>query len=800
MAFPRMLSVLVLLLALPALAQDAVNISLLAEIDQYNQYNDVWGYVAPGGSEYALLGVVNGTSIVNVTNPGTAYETGFIPGSFSIWRDMKTFGTFAYVTTEASDQGLQIIDLSDPENPVLAAEYHAGADSFQTAHNLYIEEGAGRAYLCGANGVPPGNPRTFILDLAADPTNPPVLGFYTDAYVHDLYVRDNVAYLAEINDWAFSVFDVSNAQSPVRLAGPVNYPCAKTHNLWLSGSGDVLATTDEIYGGFVWFWDVRDLGNITASSKYAVADPATIVHNVTMKDETAYIAYYTDGLHIVDVSDPVVPARVGFYDTSAGPNGEFESSWGVYPFLPSGRVLVSDRSRGLLVLEVDDDLGEVRGTVTDDQGSAVAGALVEVLGTGEQFVTGAVGRFALVVPAGSYTLRVTVEGFFTQTPAVSVISSQTTQRDLTMLRPPTADIVGRVVGLAVGSGPAPLVGARLTLVETGFSTTTDADGFYSLKSIPLGTYELEASFPGYGVAIQAISLTAAMEAPFELVRSLFFDDGRQDLGWSFADAQDDAVTGRWVRDIPVATRNGDVQPGFDASGQPDYCFLTGNALPEDLPSVADVDMGITTLTSPLIDMSQLNSPMISYARWFSNTKGQNPAQDLLFTQVSNDGGTTWTVLEIVFVSQTPWTRRDFRVTDFVTPSSQMRVRFVATDLQGSSLVEALIDDVEVYEDPRLAIAVPPIPRNLRLRAWPNPFNPATRLAFDLVEGVRVHVEVLDVRGRRIAVLVDEWMPAGEHSLPWLARDAHGRPLASGVYFVRLAVAGATRSLPLTLLK
>ena len=83
---------------------------------------------------------------------------------------------------------------------------------------------------------------------------------------------------------------------------------------------------------------------------------------------------------------------------------------------------------------------------------------------------------------------------------------------------------------------------------------------------------------------------------------------------------------------------------------------------------------------------------------------------------------------------------------------------------------------------------------------PNPFNPQTTIAFALPEAGRVRVDVYDVTGRRIATVADESYGVGEHRVTWAGLDQGGRPVASGVYFVRLAGPGFTLQQRALLLK
>ncbi|MCH8980762.1 hypothetical protein IH922_01945, partial [candidate division KSB1 bacterium] len=69
-------------------------------------------------------------------------------------------------------------------------------------------------------------------------------------------------------------------------------------------------------------------------------------HNAHIKGNHAYISHYESGLRIVDLSDPKNMNEVGFYDT--------RDLWGVFPFLPSGKILISDIEDGLYVVRFDD--------------------------------------------------------------------------------------------------------------------------------------------------------------------------------------------------------------------------------------------------------------------------------------------------------------------------------------------------------------------------------------------------------------------------------------------------------------
>ena len=68
---------------------------------------------------------------------------------------------------------------------------------------------------------------------------------------------------------------------------------------------------------------------------------------------------------------------------------------------------------------------------------------------------------------------------------------------------------------------------------------------------------------------------------------------------------------------------------------------------------------------------------------------------------------------------------------------------------------------------------------------PNPFNPRTRISFDLAVGGKVRLGIYDVRGHLVRNLVNESLQAGSHFLNWDGKDDGGRSVSSGVYLYRL---------------
>ncbi len=341
---------LLLALLLPALAPAAASaaaqgdgVTLLAKVDPGSNANDIWGYTAGDGREYALVGTAGGTAIYNCTVPTAPYLTGFINGPGSIWRDMKTYGNYAYVVTEGGG-GMQIVDLSNPENPTLVKTW--GANRFANAHNIAIDLGTGIIYVCGTNnGV-------VMFDAAANPTSPPHVTNYTSQYVHDLHVQNGYSHQAEIYRGEYRIMDISNLPSYSTKDRQLT-PGRFTHSAWANESDTLAITTDEVGGGRVALYDITNKSNIIYRGQWT-PDTSTIPHNAFIIGDKAYISWYTEGFICLDISDPTNPKKFGSFDTSPYSGGSgYHGAWGCYPFSPSGVVYISDIEEGFYILQVE---------------------------------------------------------------------------------------------------------------------------------------------------------------------------------------------------------------------------------------------------------------------------------------------------------------------------------------------------------------------------------------------------------------------------------------------------------------
>jgi len=799
---PVLLAALAALLAGPAAAGPTFNVIYHANLDQHPGYNDIWGYTAPDGREYALLGCTTGLAVVNVSNPSAPYETGFLPGATSTWRDIKTLGHYAYVTNESSG-GIAIVDLADPESPVAAGSY----TGISRAHNLYIDTATARLYTAGSNVSAGG---TRILSLA-NPLAPVEIGSWETAYFHDVIVQDDVLWGSAINNDILYVLDVSNPASiPAPLGTAQGYPSAFTHNAWPTGDGAYVMTTDELSSASCRMWDMATLPALQQTDSYK-PNASTIPHNTHIDGDFAYISFYTLGVKIVDVSDPYDLQEVGAYDTWPSDDGStYDGCWGVFPFFQTNPDLVvaSDISNGLFVLEFKGPLGSVAGEVrrAGEPSVKIAGATVEVLQTGVSVTSDAAGAYTLQDVAGSVDLEVSAFGYETAVVPTTITSSVTTPLDVELDLLPSGSLSGLV---SDASTSLPVLYAEIRIQATPLLDVTGPAGTYLHDAIPVGTWDVRVDAFGYDPTVTTIVVTAGsgLEIDFPLQPALVADSFQEPYpGWNVSGG---ATLGAWQRADPEPTTFGatTIQPGDDHSpGIGTFCWVTGPLAGTQIGS-HDVDNGETILLSPSFALAGADDPHVSYWRWYATGEGGNATRDFFTARVSPDGGGTWAVIENTDQSSSGWVLVDVPLRSLITPTNLTRFQFTARDTGAGSITEALIDDFMIYDGPHVLTTGAPVatpgPRRLELgRGFPNPFRAGDVVAaeFDLPAAGRVVADVHDVRGRRIATLVDARFEAGRHRLAWDGRDGAGRPGAAGVYFLRLRAGAEEQSRKILLLR
>jgi choice-of-anchor B domain-containing protein len=301
-----------------------------------------WGYTSPDGRRFALTGTSRGLSIDEVTVPSRVRHVGIIEGPESQWREVRTFSTYAYVTTEARGHGIDIVDLRNPDQPRKVRTWNTTVGS---AHSLWIDTDRQLLFANGANGRTGG---LRVLSLA-DPENPREVGAWTGYYVHDSYARGNVLFAAAINDGFLGLLDVAD---PGRISELTRFNTGGrfTHNAWPTDDGAYLFTTDERPDRPLEVWDMRDPRAPRKVAEYLGA-AGSIAHNVMVDGNRLLVSHYSEGVHLLDIRNPERPQVLGYYDTYTGTETGFVGAWGAYVFPGTNLIVVSDINTGLSVIE-----------------------------------------------------------------------------------------------------------------------------------------------------------------------------------------------------------------------------------------------------------------------------------------------------------------------------------------------------------------------------------------------------------------------------------------------------------------
>ncbi len=319
------------------------------------KYSACWGYTASNGREYAIIGCQPGTSFVDITDSSNIHEVGFVSGTSSEWREMKVYSHYAYIVSEASSSGVQIVDLQYlPDSVHFVKKFVAPGHS--STHS--ISQSGPYLYLNGANSSFVGSGGIAVLDLSVDPETPVLRGKWTSKYVHDCRVLNDTIWASNIYTGQTSIIDARNKStlSTVRTWNSYPQSTISTHNCAITSDRKYILTTNEMDNpvGKLFIYNISDLNNITYVRDWAPTNlTTTIVHNVEIYGNYAVIAHYTSGIRIVDISNPLLPVEVAWYDTYKRDNTtDYVGCWGVFMF-PSGKIIGSDTDSGLYVVKTN---------------------------------------------------------------------------------------------------------------------------------------------------------------------------------------------------------------------------------------------------------------------------------------------------------------------------------------------------------------------------------------------------------------------------------------------------------------
>ena len=340
--------------------------------------NDNWGWVDhESGKEYVLSGLDDGTAFIDISDPKNPIFLGKLPTATTVspWRDIKVYENHAFIVSEAPEHGLQVFDLTRlrliDEFKIFTSD--ARLTDFGNAHNIWINQESGYAYVFGSE-LYQGGPLFININ---NPKNPQVEGGYADdSYTHDAHIvtydgPDNQYKGREILFGSNSdggennkiiIVDITDKSNPIRINSITYTNGGYTHQGFLSEDHRYFFLGDELdelqYGAPTQtrIFDLNSLSNPTLHMNYFGGVNA-IDHNGYVKGDEFYLASYTAGLRVLDISQiqNKYVTEIGFFDTyPSNNNPKFNGVWSVYPFFESGVIAINDIDSGLFLVKASD--------------------------------------------------------------------------------------------------------------------------------------------------------------------------------------------------------------------------------------------------------------------------------------------------------------------------------------------------------------------------------------------------------------------------------------------------------------
>ena len=770
---------------LPIFSQAQLNMTLQDSITYSGGVNDIWGWVDPEGTEYALVGLQAGVAIVNV-DKDTIEEVARVASVSNTWRDIKTYDHYAYVSTEANI-GLLIIDLQYLPDSVKTYTWmdslptDNGLREFRRAHNLWIDE-FGILYIIGSNINSGG---VIMMDIKDDPLKPAFIAMAPSVYAHDCYTRDSIIYSAEIYAGNLSIYDAHDPQD-IKLIGSTKTPDEFTHNVWLSDDGQTAFTTDERANAYITSYDISDPENIKELDRFSEISKinmGNVPHNVLVWNDWVVASYYANGTIVLDGARPDNLIMVGNFDSFLGQEGGFPGVWGTYPFLPSGKIISSDRNSGLYVFEPNYVRAcYLEGMVIDSVTKEPLNHATVVIDTDESLLpeyTNLLGEFKTgkAIP-GQYEVSVTQPGYYDKTITLDFVNGEVLTPTIELVPIPVFPVGGKVLYAEGGDVPF----AKVTFMGPYgiYSIQCDENGNFMIPSVYAGDYDVEAAVWGHTYET-VVTMDQPRTLTFELVPG-YRDDFDTDLGWTITDT---VSSGAWGRGIPNKAYLYDTWLCSSDGDSPNdnglFAYTTGLSPSDDVLD-HEVSGGTTWLVSPPMDLTEAIEPKISFDYWLC----EYPAEEFvgLKAWVTN-GQDTILLDDLVNDSITgSWQTKSYTDLSFIPePLDQIRFLVSASDTTSEGndyILKAHIDNFKLQQS---GLATEDVyPSGTQFVVFPNPVT-GTSIYLKSKGATTLDittVNLFDLQGRRMSshkvdstsgiIRIDHQLDNGAYLLQWISKD------------------------------
>lgn len=325
-------------------------------------YGDVWA-----SGNYAYVGsdrTGGGISIFNIANPFSPQFLTMYPGDEM--EDVEVYNGIGYFGSDVNvneGTGVDIVDLHDPANPVRLSRINGASGGHNKVHTLSVSNG----YLYTADNA------TDVIKIfnVTNPISPQFvasvdLGLPAGQASHEVMALNGRLFVASKDNnsntccGTTAIYDVSN----LRTGGPVLMKRfdtgARSHTSMVSPDGKTLVVAQERSDGQVRIYDISNINQandpdtpvlLSTLTRTSVGIDAYSPHHPMIHGDLLFMAWYEAGLQVFNIANPANPIRVGSYDTYPGTSTNYNGDWGVFPMLGINKVLLSDRTRGLIIVD-----------------------------------------------------------------------------------------------------------------------------------------------------------------------------------------------------------------------------------------------------------------------------------------------------------------------------------------------------------------------------------------------------------------------------------------------------------------